>query len=277
MGSYINRSINWEDYRDLHTLGIDEISLLKGHNNFITIVSTKDKNGELSVIAVLKDRKQETLKAFFNTIPERLKKTVKHVCTDMHDGFVYPAIEVFGKQMVVIDRFHVAKLYRQPLDKLRIKEMARLKIALSAINYAELEGMMWILRKQHECLTEADKSKLTLLYKHSPILKEAHSYALRLTLIFNTHSDRKSGMAKIERWINCVERSELTCFNSFLKSLKKYKVSIANYFNGRYSSGFVEGLNNKVKVLKRRCYGIFKTDSLFQRLVLDLRGYALFS
>lgn len=160
MDSRINRSIEWEDYTDLHTLGIDEISLLKGHSDFITIVSAKNKRGDLSVIAVLEDRKQETIKAFFHSMPENLKRTVKNVCTDMHDGFVYPAIETFGKQAVIIDRFHVAKLYRKPLDKLRIKEMARLKTELSADGYAELEGVMWILRKQHECLTEADKVNL---------------------------------------------------------------------------------------------------------------------
>ena len=277
MNSRINRSVDWEEYTDLHTLGIDEVSRLKGQNDFITIVSAKDTSGVLSVIAVLEDRRQETVKAFFDSIPERFKKTVKNVCTDRHDGFVYPAIKVFGKQAVIIDRFHVAKLYRKPLDTLRIKEMARLKAELSTEEYAELEGMMWILRKQHECLSAADKNKLTLLYKHSPDLKEAHGYALQLTHIFNTHSSRKSAMAKIDRWITRVDRSELTCFQTFLKTLKKYKKSIANYFNGRYTSGFVEGLNNKIKVLKRRCYGIFKTDSLFQRWVLDLQGYAMFA
>ncbi len=51
--------------------------------------------------------------------------------------------------------------------------------------------------------------------------------------------------------------------------------SIANYFKNRATSGFVEGLNNKIKVVKRRCYGFFKTESLFQRLMIDLRGYKM--
>ena len=91
----------------------------------------------------------------------------------MYDGFVNAAIDVFGKQKVVVDRYHVAKLYRKPLDDLRIKEMARLKCELPSAEYSKLKDMMWILRKQHECLTEADKDKLALLYKHSRILKKA--------------------------------------------------------------------------------------------------------
>ena len=277
MKSRIDKSVDWEQYSNIHTIGIDEISNCKGHQDFIAIVSTKDKYGSLTVIAVLDDRKQETVKAFFDLIPEHLRRTVKCVCTDMHDGFVYPAIEVFGKQAVIIDRYHVAKLYRKPLDDLRIKEMVRLKKELTVAEYSELEGMMWILRKQHECLTEAEKNKLALLYLHSPILKKAHSYALKLTQIFNTHSNRKSALSKIDRWVESVERSELTCFNRFIKTLKKYKGYIANYFKTRNTSGFVEGLNNKIKVIKRRCYGFFKTESLFQRLVLDLQGYKMFA
>ena len=273
----INKKVDWSEYSDLMTLGIDEISDKKGHQDYLTIVSVKTKSGDLSVIAVLDDRAKDTVLEFFNSIPPALKKTVKTVCCDMHDGFVYAALETFGSQAVVIDRFHVAKLYRAPLDSLRIKEMARLKEELEAQEYARLEGMMWILRKQHECLTQADKEKLDLLYQYSPILKMAHSYALKLTHIFNTHSKRRAAMAKINRWIKSVEKSELTCFKTFIKSLKKYQPWIANYFKSRKSSGFVEGLNNKIKVTKRRCYGFFSTESLFQRLFLDLKGYKVFA
>lgn len=271
----IGDKVAWSEYTNLEVIGIDEISNHKGYNDFIVIISAKNKQGVLSILAVLNDRKKETVLSFLESIPEDLKKTVKSVCTDMYDGFVNAAIEVFGKQSIVIDRYHVAKLYRKPLDDLRIKEMKRLKIELSADEYSKLEGMMWILRQQHECLSEVDKSKLKLLYKHSPKLKKAHSYALKLTQIFNTHQNRKSALAKIDRWISKVNKSELTCFNSFIQTLTKYKSSIANYFKDRRNSGFVEGLNNKIKVIKRRCYGFFKKESLFQRLWLDLSGYKM--
>jgi transposase len=277
MRNRIGTKVDWSQFTDLTTIGIDEISNKKGHQDFIAIISAVNKFGKLMILAVLDDRRQETVKDFFESIPEHLKKTVKSVCTDMHDGFVYPAIEVFGQQAVVVDRYHVSKLYRKPLDKLRIKEMDRLRSELPQDEYAKLEGMMWILRKQHECLTEADKTTLSLLYNYSPKLKEAHGYALKLTHIFNTHSNRKDAMAKINRWIKSVEKSDLNCFNTFIKTLEKYKPSIANYFKGRKNSGFVEGLNNKIKVIKRRCYGFVKTESLFQRLFLDLQGYNLFA
>jgi transposase len=272
----VGKNVDWSQYKELRVIGIDEISNKKGHQEYYTIISVVCDNNKVSVIAVLPDRKKETVKQFLESIPDELKKTVKTVCTDMYDGFVQSAIEAFGEKAVVIDRYHVAKLYRKQLDKLRIQEMQRLKKELSKEKYAQLEGLMWILRKKHECLNETDKWKLRNLYKYSPKLKQAHSFALKLTHVFNTHGSRKSSIAKINRWISKVEKSDITCFNSFITTLEKYKAGIVNYFKNRKNSGFVEGLNNKIKVAKRRCYGFFKVESLFQRLFLDLCGYDAF-
>jgi transposase len=273
----VDKVIDWTTLSNLETIGIDEIALKKGHDSYVTIISARSTDVGLVVLGVLNGREKETVKTFLQKIPEHLRQTVKQVCTDMYDGFVNAAVEVFGAQCLVIDRNHVAKLYRKPLDALRIKEMARLKTKLSAEDYAKLEGMMWILRQNHECLSEAQKSSLSFLYQHSPALKQAHTYALRLTHIFNTHSNRKSAIAKLNRWITSAQNSWLQIFNSFITTLNKYQSYIGNYFKARKNSGFVEGLNNKIKVLKRRCYGLFKTESLFQRLFLDLQGYKFYA
>jgi len=273
---HIGEEVDWSDYQDLQTIGIDEISMKKGYQDFLTIISAIEKSGRLTIIGILEGRHKKSVKDFFESIPKRLIATTKAVCSDMYDGFVQAAKEVFGSQAVVVDRYHVAKLYRAPLDKLRIKEMRRLKSEISAEEYGKLEGMMWILRAHHECLSEADKSKLTLLYKHSPVLKQAHKHALKLTQIFNTKCSRKVALSKLNRWIESIENSDVQCFGSFIKTLQKYKSSVLNYFKARKNSGFVEGLNNKIKVAKRRCYGFFKAGSLFQRMQLDLIGFEMY-
>jgi transposase len=104
-----------------------------------------------------------------------------------------------------------------------------------------------------------------------------HCAALKLTHIFNTHQNRKTALTKLNRWIATIQKSGLTGFDGFIKTITKYKTTVLNYFKSRKNSGFVEGLNNKIKVLKRRCYGVFKTDTLFQRLFLDLQGYQAFA
>jgi len=273
----VTKKVNWDKVNNLETIGIDEIALKKGHNSYVTIISSRANESSPIVIAVIDGKETEAVKKFLQSIPHSLQQTIKQVCTDMCDGYINAAIEVFGVQSLVIDRYHVAKLYRKPLDQIRIKEMARLKTELLPEDYAKLEGMMWVLRKKHECLSEADTSSLEFLYKHSPILKSAHIYALKLTHIFNTHSNRKSALAKINRWIISVEKRNIRIFDRFIATLQEYKPYIGNYFKGRKNSGFVEGLNNKIKVLKRRCYGLVKTETLFQRLFLDLQGYECYA
>jgi transposase len=82
-------------------------------------------------------------------MPRKLRKTIKAVCSDMYDGFIHAAQEVFGKRVKrVIDRFHVAKLYRKGLDTLRKHELQRLKKELSAEEYKQPQGVMWTLRKR---------------------------------------------------------------------------------------------------------------------------------
>lgn len=274
----VSTEVNWNSYANLNTLGIDEFALKKGYNDYVTVISTKaPSDGRVSVIAVLSGRLKEDVAAFLKSIPDHLKKTVKSVCTDMYDGFVNAVIEVFGEGVLVIDRYHVANLYRKSLDKLRTSEMKRLKASLPDEEYSQLEGIMWILRRKYECLSKVEREQLALLYKHSPKLKAAHSLALKLTQIFNTHCSKKSGLAKLNRWITRAQKSDVTCFRSFIGTLIKYRSYIANYFKNRKNSGFVEGLNNLIKVAKRRCYGILKIGTFFQRLFLDLQGFEVYA
>ena len=200
------------------------------------------------------------------------------VCSDLYYGFIGAAKEVFGKKvMIVADRFHVAKLYRKSLDRLRIKEMKRLKKALSQKKYHELKNVMWILRKNPDNLSDDEIKILRLLFKYSADLKVAYHLCLNLTEIFDSPIRKGQAKRKIKGWIKRTKKSNLNCFDRFIKTLLKHMEEITNYFIGRNSSGFVEGLNNKIKVMKRRCYGITNIKHLFQRILLDLEGYFRFN
>ena len=112
---------------------------------------------------------------------------------------------------------------------------------------------------------------------HSPLLETSYKLSKELTYILNEDRQRSRAKRKIHAWINRVKQSGLGCFNTFLSTLEERMEEILNYFIHRQTSGFVEGLNNKIKVIKRRCYGILNPDHLFQRILLDLSGYSLFS
>ena len=272
---YVPNKIDWSTIEAIKDLGIDEIALKKGHKDFVVIVSTKIK-GKVVVLGVLKNRRKHTVKDFLLSIPNRLSETVETVCCDMYDGFINAAKEVFSSKVkIVMDRFHVAKNYRGAIETLRKKEMRRLKKALSEEDYNKLKNMMWILRKEESDLSDEEQEKLNFFFKHSPLMKKAYKFRNKLTDIFNQCLSEKQAKRKIKQWIKQVKRSELTCFDTFIKTLIKLWHDILNYFINRLNSGFVEGLNNKIKVIKRRCYGIFNIKNLFQRISIDLMGYSV--
>jgi transposase len=274
---HIQGEVEWDQFVRLDVLGVDEISLKKGHRNFVTIVTGRLED-ETVILGVLADRKKSTVKAFLSGMPHKLRKTIKAVCSDMYDGFIHAAQEVFGRRIrIVIDRFHVAKLYRKGLDRLRKQELQRLKQELSAEEYKQLQGVMWVLRKREAQLTDEDKDRLARLFAYAPLLQTAYELCNALTGIFEKQIGKRQAKSQLTDWIERVRASTLRCFNTFLTTLEKWMDEIANYFHDRQTSGFVEGLNNKIKVIKRRCYGILNVKHLFQRIQPDLSGYALFA
>lgn len=274
---YIDTEVSWAGIERLDVIGLDEISLKKGHGDFVTIVTSRVA-GKTTILAVLKGRTKETVKTFLYSIPKQLKKTVKAVCSDMYDGYVNAATEIFEKDVkIIVDRFHVAKLYRKDLDGLRKKEMKHLKKELSEEEFKKLKNVMWILRKDVVELMDEEREVLKCLFQYSPILELAYKLCNDLTDIFEDDISKSVATCRINDWKKKVEESGLKCFNRFISTLDKYMDKITNYFINRQTSGFVEGLNNKIKVIKRRCYGILNVKHLFQRIYLDLDGYHLYA
>ena len=175
------------------------------------------------------------------------------------------------------DRFHVAQHYRQAADQVRKQELLRLKKALPKEDYQSLHGSFHAFRKNAKDLNKEERKILRRFFKHSASAQQAYRLREQLTAIFEMHLSKKHAQAKILLWIQHVRQSGLDCFDDFLNLLATWWEEITNYFIQRENSGFVEGFNNKVKVLKRRCYGIFNLQHLFQRIYLDLLGYRLFS
>jgi transposase len=269
LGRYVRGEVDWDQFKHLRQIGLDEISLLKGHGDFVTIVSTRDDQGKPVVLAVLEDR--------MKSIPERLRATVEEVCTDLYEGFINAAEEALPQAKVVGDRFHVAKLYRAALDKLRKKEMRELKRILDKQECAGLKGVVWALRKKPEDLEPEEKEVLELLFKCSPNLRKAYALCEKLTQIFDKKQSPEAAQGIIRDWIAEVKCSGLACSDKLISTLEENMEIITNYFTRRSNSGWVEGLNNKIKVLKRRCYGIANPINLFRRIWLDLSGYVAFA
>src|SRR5712691_414897 len=269
--------VDWERFDDLNVLGIDEIALKKGQREYVVIVSTRQKDGSMAVLGVLPDRSQATVKAFLDSIPARLRATITTTCCDLYDSYLQAARASLPHARLVVDRFHVARLYRDAADSLRKAEMKRLKRTLPAQTYRTLKGALWAFRKRRDDLLPDERAVLDRLFALSPSLKVAYTLREDLTAIFDTALAKNRAKRLLRDWQARVRASGLDCFDTFLDTLHRFWAEITNYFVDFQSSGFVEGLNNKLKVLKRRCYGLFNLGHLFQRIFLDLEGYRLFS
>lgn len=231
---YIEQEVDFNQIVSIGVLGIDEISLKKGHRDFVTLVTYRAAD-EVNVLAV------------FKGVP------------------------------VIADRFHVSKLYRKSLISLRKSELKRLKKILSDAEYKVLKPAILILKKQKDHFREDEKRVLKPLFKLSPALEFDYHLSAELTSIFNSHLTPEKARKMLFSWISKVQSSQLSCFNRFIKTLTHYMDEISNYFISRESSGFVEGFNNRVKVLKRRCYGFRNITRFFQRILLDTTGFSRFS
>jgi len=280
---HIDRQVNWEEFSELGVIGIDEIALTKGHRNFVAVLTTQQVDGHVAVLTVLPDRSKTSVRQFLETIPPRLRPTLDTVCTDMWDGYVNAVREFAAAHpdvsiKIVVDRYHVAKNYRDSVDQIRKQERRRLQKLLSPTDYAEIvQDTLWIVRQNHRDLTPDDRQKLRRLFEYTPELKLAYTWREELTAIFELKLNAAQARTRLLKWAAKVRRSAFTGFDTFLTTLHNWLDEIVNYFANRHSSGFVEGLNNKIKTIKRRCYGITRVTTLFQRLYLDLEGYRRFA
>lgn len=269
---HVAPAVNWADFAALETLGIDEVALRKGRGHYVAVVWARDARGLTHVLAVLPDRLQATVQAFLEGIPAALKATVRRVCTDMWDGYAGAVAAALPAAQLVVDRFHVAVHYRKAVDELRQTECRRLNAGRPPDQTLPTAELRSLLRREWPSLNPVQQGQLAELFERTPTLASAYVLRTTLTAIFECTPDRVTARTRLQLWGEQVKAAGVTCFDEFLNTLEYWKEGILNYFEGRHTSGFVEGLNNKLKLLKRRCFGLDDPLELFRRLWLDIEG-----
>jgi len=110
-----------------------------------------------------------------------------------------------------------------------------------------------------------------MVYETSPELKQSHILKEDFRRIFEEEDNKENASKSLEDWLNRVVESGLKGLEKFLTTLSNWKDSILNYFNGKVTNGFVEGMNNKIKLIKRKGFG-FTNHKHFRYRVLDVCG-----
>ena len=175
---WIAKQLDWDALPPFATMGIDEIALLKGHRDFVAVISAQTSQGDLYLLAVLPDRLKATVVAWLKTIPIAIRTQITTVCTDIWDGYITAAQEVLPDARIVIDRFHVARHYRDAVDDLRKQKVRRLKKELPKESHDDLKRTLWPLRKRSADLDARERERLAALFAHSPALLQATPCAM---------------------------------------------------------------------------------------------------
>jgi transposase len=250
---WIERAVNWTAWEWLGVIGIDEIALTREHRHVVVLVTVPLAGGGVEILAVLADRQQETVAAFLRVIPEPLRHTIEYACTDMDEGFVSAIEEEAPGAEIVMDRFHVARASRDCVDTVRRQEIKRLKRALPKAEYAALQGAMWPFRKRPVERKPHAWELLERVLTCSPKIEAAYNLREDLTALFKRDDTKAGATRAIQAWVKRVRAGGLAEFDRFLRTIDRWMDKLTNDFQGRQTSGFVEGVNNRVKVLRRRC------------------------
>jgi len=117
----------------------------------------------------------------------------------------------------------------------------------------DCKNSFWLLRKNHAALKDKERRRLRRLFQYSSELHKAYALREELIAIFN-HSKTPEEVERRRSWIRKAQSNGLSHYDGFINTLTRHWQRILNHFHARINSGFVEGFNNKIKVIKRRCY-----------------------
>jgi transposase len=128
---------------------------------------------------------------------------------------------------------------------------------------------MWEFRRNPGNLTEEDKGKLEALFGKLPRLRTLYEIRVHFREVFETAPDRRRALREfVGLWLDILDH--FPALEAFIRTFEAWQEEILNYFDSGQTSGPVEGVNNKARVIVKRAYGLKSADSLWTRLVLDL-------
>ena len=238
----------------IHAIGIDEILWHRGHK-YLTLVYQIDSE-LIRLLWIGKERTENTLRQFFSFLGKDRSAALEFICTDMWQPYMNVVKEKAKQALLILDRFHIVSTLNKAIDKVRAGEHKQMK---DDGHEPILKNSRWCLLKRKENLTEKQEVKLKDLLGYN--LKSVRAYLLKEDFqgFWNYVSPTWAGKF-LDRWCTRVMRSKIDPLKKVAKTMRNHRELILNWFIAKkeFSSGVVEGLNNKIKVTMRKSYG-FRT------------------
>jgi transposase len=251
----------------LRAIGVDEIQYGKGHN-YLTLVYQIEA-GCVRLLWVGKERTTESFQQFFTLIGKELAEGIEFVCSDMWKPYLDLIAQHCTRALNILDRFHIVAKMNLALDDVRAAEARR----MAQDGYEPvLKKSRWCLLKRPENLTDKQGIKLRELLRYN--LKSVRAYLLKEQFQDFWDYDSPTWAGKfLDQWCTEVMRSRIEPMKKFARTLRAHRELLLNYFRARkaFSSGVIEGLNNKAKVTMRKAYG-FRTFRMTELALYHVLG-----
>jgi len=235
-------------------IGIDEISLRKGHTYRI-VVSDLERGKPIWYGG--KDRSEASMDMFYEWLGPKKAKRIELAVMDMWKAFTKSTRNNAPRAAILYDKFHVMRHLGDALDKVRKMEYAR----LSGKERSYIKGQKYTLLSNRENLTLDGRQALKKLLSANKRLNTAYLLKESFGQLWSYQAE---GWARrfFDNWKQALKWQRLKPYEKFAEMIERHWDGIAAYSRpeNKVSLGFVEGLNNKIRVIQRRAYGLRDED-----------------
>lgn len=243
-------------------IGMDEIALKKGHRDYVAVLVNL-QSGE--VMDILPDRSKAYLKSYFLGKGEAFCQQVECFCSDMWEGYLKCAEEVFPNATVIADRFHFFAYLNKEVDRCR-RAMRRAFPTDEAVKH-----LKWALLKPREKLSEEELEGLLTVLEDPryELLRRTWEARNEFRDILEKPLSKERAGNEIAEWEERHTAKPNRFVQRFADFFQRWKSYILNYFEFRHTTSPIEGINNKLKLIKRRAFGFLKFESFRLRAIVE--------
>ncbi len=249
----------------LKKLGIDEIALVKGQGNYCAVLVDLEKS---KVVDILEERSQEKIMSVLRDWGTEVLESIEYVSIDLWKPYKSLVQKLMPNAEVVADRFHVMKQVTEELDEQRKAQRREVKQEKSNQNkeviLSGLSKSKYALLKNECNLNQTQQEKLKEVKSVCPTLGKMHELKEKFRNILEQKQNSLTGLLKISDWLK--EAGEY--YPNSKKTIIRWIGEIIAYFDERITNGVVEGINNKLKLIKRSAYGFRNFDNFRNRVLL---------
>jgi transposase len=245
-------------------IGIDEISIRKGHTYRIVV---SDLERRRPIWFGGEDRSEASMDQFYRFLGQKKAKRIRLAVMDMWKAFRNSTHQRAPQAAILFDKFHVMKHLGEALDKIRKAEYAR----LTGKQRGFIKGQKYTLLSHPQNLTGTARKNLKLLLAANKRLNTA--YLLKESFGQLWDYNREAWARKFfENWRASLKWQRLKPYEKFAEMIERHWDGLAAYCKpeNKVSLGFVEGLNNKIRVMQRRAYGLRDEEYLKLKVLTSM-------